>query len=219
MALVRFQDLRLLVADADGEAYSQEAVRGWPVADLLLVLPASAGRYDGLAPLRALRDGMPVVLSQQAEGRADDRADGRPDGRPDERADGEAHPVSAATGPRLYPMAPWNALDLRKHGTRLRVTAMPGPPGTAAVAGYLIEVGNSRASYRLYAGTAGVASVSGAMDSQAAALAQRLPGADLALLPGQEGPQLLALHRGAPPPHAQPAALTAAGQVFRPLRR
>ncbi|NYE63288.1 hypothetical protein FHW58_004516 [Duganella sp. 1224] len=230
LVLVRFQDLRLLVVEADGEAYSQYAVRGWPAADLLLVLPASAGRYDGLAPLRTLPDGMPVVVAEQGGAGA---GDGAKDGAT----------AGAGAGPRWYPMQPWNALDLRKHGTRLRVTAMPGAAGTVAMAGYLIEVGNSRASYRLYAGAAGLTGVTGttsatsatgatgttgatdaagapgAIGAAAAELARRLPGADLALLPGQDGPQLLALNRGAPPAHVQPAALTAAGHVFTPLRR
>jgi hypothetical protein len=200
LVLMRFQDLRLLAVAADGEAYSQESVQSWPAADLVLVLPASAGRYDGVAPLEALRNGVPVVVAQQASAGAE-RAD---------LAGGANRGADVAGGPRLYPMQPWNALDLRKHGTRLRVTAMPGPAGTVAVAGYLIEVGNSRSSYRLYAG---------AVEDEAAVLAQRLPGADMALLPGHDGPQLLALNRGAPPARAEPAALTAAGHVFKPLRR
>jgi len=195
LVLMRFQDLRLLAVAADGEAYSQEAVQSWPAADLVLVLPASAGRYDGVAPLGALRNGVPVVVAQQAGAGA---------------GAGSGSGAVMAGGPRLYPMQPWNALDLRKHGTRLRVTAMPGPAGTVAVAGYLIEVGNSRASYRLYAGAVG---------DEAAVLAQRLPGADMALLPGHDGPLLLALNRGMPPKDAGPAALTAAGHVFKPLRR
>lgn len=184
LVLIRFQGLSILAVDADAEAYSQDAVLGWPAADLLLVLPASAGRYDGLAPLSALRADMPVIVAESAG-------------------------AGAVHGPKLYPMQPWNTLDLRKQRTRLRVTAMPGAPGTVAIAGYLLEMGNSRASYRLYA--------SGAED-QAALLAQRLPGADIALLPGRAGPHLLALNRGAPA-HGEPAALTAAGYAFKALKR
>jgi hypothetical protein len=191
LVLIRFQDLTILAVDADAEAYSQDAVHSWPAADLLLLLPASSGRYDGLAPLNALRDGVPVIVAETAG------------------AARAADAVVAAGGPRLYPMQPWNTLDLRKHAARLRVTAMPGQPGTVAVAGYLLEVGNSRASYRLYAGAAG---------DEAAALAQRLPGADAALLPGRDGPQLLALNRGVPPPK-EPTALTAAGYPFKAIKR
>jgi hypothetical protein len=190
LVLIRFQDLTILAVDADAEAYSQDAVHSWPAVDLLLVLPASSGRYDGLAPLSALRDGVPVIVAETAGADAVDVAE-------------------AAAGPRLYPMQPWNTLDLRKHGARLRVTAMPGQPGTVVVAGYLLEVGNSRASYRLYAGAAG---------DEAATLAQRLPGADVALLPGRDGPQLLALNRGAPVAR-EPAALTTAGYAFKAIRR
>jgi hypothetical protein len=51
---------------------------------------------------------------------------------------------------QLYPMQVWNALDLRKQNTRLRVTAMAGVPGTRGVAGFMLELGNSRSSYRVY---------------------------------------------------------------------
>jgi hypothetical protein len=187
LVLIGFQGLSILAVDADAEAFSQDAVQAWPAADVRLVLPASAGRYAGLAPLRALRDGVPVIVAETA---------------------------GAERGPQLYPMQVWNTLDLRKHGTRLRVTAMPGQPGTMAVAGYLLEVGNSRASYRVY--------VSGAaqdeLADEAATLAQRLPGADIAVLPGRAGPHLLALNRGVPA-RGEPATLTAAGYAFTALKR
>jgi hypothetical protein len=184
LVLIRFQDLRILAVEADAGVYDRDAAQAWPAADLLLVLPASAGRYQGLAPLGGLPEGMPVIVAEMA-------------------GDG------AVDGPRLYPLRPWNTLELRKQQTLLRVTAMPGAPGTVAVAGYLLEVGNRRASYRLYAG--------GAQD-EAGLLAQRLPGADAALLPGSAGPQLLALNRGAPAGGA-PAALTAAGYAFTARKR
>lgn len=181
LALVRFQGLSLLVVDADGEAYSEDAARAWPEADLLLVLPASAGHYAGIAPLQALRNGAPVIVGEV-----------------------DAAPVSAG-GPQLYPMQVWNALDLRKQNTRLRVTAMAGGAGAAAIAGYMLEMGNSRSSYRLYVSAA---------EAAAAELAQRMPGADLALV---AGPSLLRLNRGAP--SGAPAALTAAGYAFTAIKR
>ncbi|WP_373989352.1 hypothetical protein [Duganella sp. BuS-21] len=191
-ALIRFQGLSILAVQADSEAYSQEAASGWPAADLLLVLPAGAGRYGGLAPLRALRGDVPVIVAEAADaadaGVAADLADG---------------------GPRLYPMQVWNTLELRKQTTRLRVTAMAGAPGTRGVAGFMLEVGNSRSSYRVYVSCA---------DDEKATLAQRLPGADLALMPARGAPLLLALNRGAPA-KAEPAALTAAGYAFTALRR
>jgi hypothetical protein len=190
LVLIRFQGLSVLTVDADAEAYSQEQARQWPAADLLLVTPATAGRYDGLAPLLALHHRMQVVVTEPAGG---------------------ALPALAG-GPQLYPMQAWNVLDLRKRDTRLRVTALPGQARTAAVAGFLLELGNSRASYRVYIGRAGLA-------EGAVQLAQRLPGADLALLPGQDGaPLLLRLNRGAPRP-VEPVLLAADGYAFRPLRR
>jgi hypothetical protein len=190
LVLIRFQGLNILAVDADAEAYSQEVVPAWPAADVLLVLPAGAGRYDGLAPLRAMHDGVPVIVAES----------------------GSAMQVPATGGPRLYPMQAWNTLDARKHSTRLRVTAMPGQAGTVAVAGYLLEVGNSRASYRLYLSCAAL------MAEEAAGLAQRLPDADLALLPARDAPRVVPLNRGVPA-KGEPAALTAAGYAFTALKR
>lgn len=195
MVRISFQGLSVLTVDADAEAFSAEAVRAWPAADLLLVTPASGGRYHGLAPLRAMRAGAPVIVAEAAGG------------------NGPAWPAAGVAGgpggPQLYPMRAWDALELRKHGTRLRVTAMPGQAGTVAVAGYLLELGNSRASYRVYLGASG---------EQMGALAQRLPGADLAVLPARDAPRLLALNRGAPA-GGEPATLTAAGYAFTAIRR
>jgi hypothetical protein len=189
MVLISFQGLTVLAVDADAEAYSQDLARSWPAADLLLVTPATDGRYDGMAPLLALHDGLPVVVAEPRDGVLPQRTG----------------------GPRLYPMQPWNALDLRKQKTHLRVTAMPGAAGTSALAGYLLELGDSRASYRVYISRAGAAE--GALQ-----LAQRLPGADIALLPGRDGTHLLALNRGAP--HTgQPAALKPAGYAFTAIKR
>lgn len=190
LALIRFQGLSILAVEADSEAYAHDAVRDWPAADVLLVLPAGAGRYGGLAPLRALRGSVPVIVAEAAES-----------------AGGTAAPADG--GPRLYPMQVWNTLDLRKQNTRLRVTAMAGAPGTRGVAGFMLEVGNSRSSYRVYVGC---------VEDERATLAQRLPGADLALLPARGAPLLLALNRGAPSKE-EPAALTAAGYAFTALRR
>jgi hypothetical protein len=192
LALIRFQGLSILAVEADSEAYSHEAVDGWPVADLLLVLPAGAGRYGGMAPLRALRGDVPVIVAEGAEVAG---------------AGGAA--VLADGGPRLYPMQVWNTLELRKQNTRLRVTAMAGAAGTRGVAGFMLEMGNSRSSYRVYVGCT---------DDDTGTLAQRLPGADLALMPAHGAPLLLALNRGAPA-KAEPAALTAAGYAFTALRR
>lgn len=189
MVLISFQGLTVLTVDADAEAYSQDIVSNWPAADLLLVTPATAGRYDGLAPLLALRDGLRVVVAEPSDSGVPPRAG----------------------GPKLYPMQPWNALELRKQKTRLRVTAMPGSAGMATVAGYLLEIGDSRASYRVYVSRAGAAD--GALQ-----LAQRLPGADVALLPGRDGPHLLALNRGAPRVWV-PATLKETGYAFTAIKR
>lgn len=195
LVLISFQQLRILAVHVDAEAYSLEAARTWPAADLLLVLPAADGRYQGIAPLLALRDGMPVILSEPQAG----------------AVAATAPMLAAATGaPQLYPMQVWESMEMRKRGARLRVTAMPGAAATAAagVAGYLLEVGNSRASYRVY--------VSCAAD-RGTLLAQRLPGADLAVLPMPDAPRVLALNRGQPA-GGEPTPLTATGYTFKVIR-
>ncbi|MES2348112.1 MAG: hypothetical protein V4641_11140 [Pseudomonadota bacterium] len=192
LALIRFQELDILTVGADADAYSAEAVRNWPQADLLLVTPASAGRYGGLAPLDAL-GGLPVIMVEPS-------------------TNAELVAAVAADAPRFYPMQTWDTLHLRKGKTRLRVTALPGQPGTSHVAGFMLEVGNSWASYRLYVSCERVG------EDEAGLLAQRLPGADLALLPAGNTPLLLALQRETAPP-GKPATLTAAGLAFRAIRR
>jgi hypothetical protein len=191
LALIRFQGLDILTVGADADAYSAEAVRNWPQADLLLVTPASAGRYGGLAPLDAL-GGLPVIVVE-----------------PSAAGPGA---VVAAAAPRFYPMQTWDALHLRKGKTRLWVTALPGAPGTSHVAGFMLEVGNSWASYRLY-----VSCERMGVD-EAGLLARRLPGADLALLPAGNTPLLLGLRRESAQP-GKPATLTAAGLAFKAIRR
>jgi hypothetical protein len=218
LALIRFQGLRLLTVGADADAYSAESVRDWPAVDLVLVTPPSVGRYGGLAPLAALR-GLPVILVEPLAG-----ATVSPMPSPDAGGGG---------GPHYYPMQTWETLHLRKGRAKskdkawLRVTAMPGQPGTAHVAGFVLEMGKSRISYRLYVSCEALAA------DEIDGLPLRLPGVDLALLPARDGPQLLPLRRAtreagrpgndagpaAEQRAAKPAALTVAGYAFRAIRR
>ncbi|MBP1208288.1 hypothetical protein JOD97_006379 [Duganella sp. 1411] len=195
LALIRFRGLRVLAVGADADAYSAESVRDWPAADLVLVTPANVGRYDGLAPLAALRR-LPVILVEPSDSAT-------------------VPPLPASDdGPRYYPMQTWDALHLRKgrsqDKTWLRVTAVPGRPGTAHVAGFVLEMGNRQTSYRLYVSCEAL----GADDIDG--LSRRLPGADLALLPARDGPMLLPLRRVQT---GEPSALTTAGYPFSAIRR
>ena len=197
LALIRFRGLRVLAVGTDADAYSAESVRDWPAADLVLVTPANVGRYDGLAPLAALRR-LPVILVEPSDSAT-------------------VPPLPApGDGPRYYPMQTWDALHLRKGKGRsqdktwLRVTAVPGRPGTAHVAGFVLEMGNRQTSYRLYVSCETLAA------DDIEALSRRLPGADLALLPARDGPRLLPLRRAET---GEPAALTAAGYPFSAIRR
>lgn len=203
LALIRFQGLRLLTVDADAEAYSAESVRHWPEVDLVLVTPPNIGRYAGLAPLATLSK-LPVILVEPVGGLT----------VPPQASSSSSLSGAAAAGsddgPRYYPMQTWDALHLRmgkgkaNDQTWLRVTAMPGLPGTSHVAGFLLEMGDSRASYRVYISCEALEA------DEIKGLSQRLPGADLALLPAGDAPRLLALRRAV---HAGgKASVKAAGQ-------
>ena len=204
MALIHFQGLSILTVGADADAYSVDAVRQWPAADLLLVTPAGSGRYGGVAPLTSLGKLPVIVVEPVATAPA---------------SEASRLEAMAADAPRFYPMQTWDTLHLRKGKTRLRVTALPGPPRTVNVAGFMLEVGNSWASYRLYVSCEQLGA------EEMVTLARRLPGADLALLPDPErkAPLLLALHRAARPADghapARPAALTEAGHAFKAVKR
>lgn len=212
LALIRFQGLRLLTVGADADAYSAESVNDWPAVDLVLVTPASVGRYSGLAPLAALRS-LPVILVEPGTG-----ATVPPMPSPSPLPLSLSQTGADVGGPHYYPMQTWDALHLRKgkasgkDQTWLRVTAMPGQPGAAQVAGFVLEMGKGRKSYRLYVGCEALAA------GEIEGLQLRLPGVDLALMPALDGPQLLLLRR-ATQPDASPAPLTAAGYTFKAARR
>jgi len=214
LALIRFQGLRLLTVGADADAYSAESVSAWPAVDLVLVTPATVGRYSGLAPLAALRS-LPVILVEPSTGTT---VPPMPLPLPSSSSSQSDGGGGSGNGPHYYPMQTWDALHLRKgkakgkHQTWLRVTAMPGQPGTAQVAGFVLEMGKSRTSYRLYVSCEGLAA------DQIDDLPLRLPGVDLALLPARDGPELLLLRRAAQA-DTRPAPLTVAGYTFKAARR
>jgi hypothetical protein len=105
-------------------------------------------------------------------------------------------------------MQVWNSLDLRKQNTRLRVTAMAACRARAV---WPVSCWN-------WVTAVLVPRVRQRREDDAAALAQRLPGADLAVLSARGAPRLLALHRGAPA-QGEPAALTTAGYAFTAIKR
>ena len=227
LVLIRFQGLRLLTVGADADAYSAESVRHWPAVDLVLVTPPNVGRYAGLAPLAALRR-LPVILVEPAGGMT------VPPLASSLSSLSEAAAAGSDDGPRYYPMQTWDALHLRmgkgkgNDKTWLRVTAMPGLPGTSHVAGFVLEMGDSRASYRVYISCEALEAV------EIKGLSQRLPGADLALLPAGDAPRLLTLRRATSAVAKAPAqsvnglavesavelaTLTAAGYAFHAIKR
>ncbi|MGV7210925.1 hypothetical protein ACLB1G_24085 [Oxalobacteraceae bacterium A2-2] len=193
LALIEYQGLRILALAADAEAYGADAVREWPEADAVLLTPPAPGRYGGLMPLAGWAGlvTLPVIVSESALRQA-----------------GAVLPSGARA--RLYPLQLWDALQLRKGKARLRVTAMAGAPGSVEPGGFLLDFGSGRGAYRIYVGCAPLEA------GEQAALAARLPGADLALLPNGDTPRVLALARGGP---ARPLPAGADGYRLTPPRR
>jgi hypothetical protein len=242
LVLIRFKGLRLLTVGADADAYSAESVRHWPAVDLVLVTPPNVGRYAGLAPLAALRK-LPVILVEPAGGMTVPPLASSVSSLSALSAQDAASSATSTTasttagrddGPRYYPMQTWDALHLRmgkgngNNKTWLRVTAMPGQPGTSHVAGFVLEMGDSRASYRVYISCEALEA------DEIKGLSQRLPGSDLALLPDGDAPRLLALRRAtlaggkvpaqsvnglAVEPAVELTTLTAAGYAFHAIKR
>ena len=111
-----------------------------------------------------------------------------------ERPDVVLASASATVAPRLQAgtlareVPLWSSIELIKGHTRLRITALPGP---AEVPALLLDFGD--ADYRIVIPAAAVAR------QEYAALAQRFPGADLALLL-QEGRRVMLPLGGAAKP-------------------
>lgn len=206
-ALIRFHGLRVMAHGALGREADQGAAL-WPaaelasLADLAVLAPApstpTAPPVDGRdAAASAGQDAAPPVAAVQDQ-------DATPPAvrMPARLAAGPlASPVPLvyAASPharqgnpqaQLHPLQAFDTLSLRKGKVRLRVTALPGRPGMAAVGGFLLEIGTVRASCRIYFTGAALA------PDELGALAQSLPGADLALYPDGARLRVAALPRG-----------------------
>ncbi|WP_058051053.1 hypothetical protein [Janthinobacterium sp. Ant5-2-1] len=81
------------------------------------------------------------------------------------------HAPQLRTGPTQRPLPLWSALEFVKGNARLRITALPGPDELPAL---LLDFGGG--DYRIVIPAAGIARQAYPL------LAQRFPGADLALL-------------------------------------
>lgn len=81
------------------------------------------------------------------------------------------HAPQLQTGPTQRPLPLWSALEFVKGAARLRITALPGPDELPAL---LLDFGDG--DYRIVIPAAGIARQAYPL------LAQRFPGADLALL-------------------------------------
>ncbi|MBA5690227.1 hypothetical protein [Rugamonas apoptosis] len=116
-------------------------------------------------------------------------------------------------GPAGHPMRAWDTLYLRKGQARLRVTAMPGGPGTVATAGFMLEIGTFHATSRIYVSCAPLAA------GELAALPQRLPGAELVLAPASDGQAMALLRRAGNQDLFVPVAAPGGRYPFALLRR
>ncbi|HJU99696.1 MAG TPA: hypothetical protein VJ752_04025 [Burkholderiaceae bacterium] len=112
-----------------------------------------------------------------------------------------------------HPMRVWDTLYLRKGQVRLRVTAMPGGPGTAATAGFMLEIGTFHATSRIYVSGAPLAA------GELATLPQRLPGAELVLAPAGDGHPMVLLRRAGERELFVPVALSGGSALFALVRR
>lgn len=126
-----------------------------------------------------------------------------------------AQPPATAPGAATagHPMRVWDTLYLRKGQARLRVTAMPGGPGTAATAGFMLEIGTFHATSRIYVSGAPLAA------GELATLPQRLPGAELVLAPAGDGQTMVLLRRAGERELFVPAVAPDGRYLFALVRR
>lgn len=188
-ATIRFHGLTVALAGPDG-TLPPAGPAGEP-ADLAVLLPGP-GLPQGAGPLPGA-GAMPVVYPEPPA---------TPAGR-------DTTPPGAAR----HPMQAWDTLYLRKGQARLRVTAMPGRPGTVATAGFMLEIGTLHASCRIYVSGAALAA------GELGALPRRLPGAELALVPAGAGRGLNVLRRDDGRDLLVPVAAPDGRYAFTLLRR
>lgn len=123
MMLLRFQDLSLLMLNADVQ--DDDSGKRWPAADLV-VATSSHGWQEGCRALIQLADHhqLPMIVPEA-----------------------EGSPPAAVP---CYPMQAWDALHLRKGKVRLRATAMAGPAGVPGVGGFMLDLGDGHMGYRIF---------------------------------------------------------------------
>lgn len=190
-ATIRFHGLTVALAGREARSPSTGAAAGAAgLADLVVMMPGSVAA--GAARVAAAR-AVPLVYAQP----------------PASVAGPDALPKMAAR----HPMRAWDSLYLRKGQARLRVTAMPGRPGTAATAGFMLEIGTFHATCRIYVSGEVLAA------GELAALPQRLPGAELVLAPAGDGQDLVLLRRAGEREQFVPEAARQGRYPFALLRR
>lgn len=162
MMLLRFQDLAVLMLNADVRAEDNGA--DWPRADLAVVTSAHGWMERcGALAAAAARLRLPMIVAE---------LDGAP----------------AAEAP-CYPLQTWDMLNLRKGKTRLWTTAMAGAAGVPGVGGFMLDLGDSHFSYRVY-----LSAERPLADVDGNTLLERLPGADM--IAWQDGTTQQTIQRG-----------------------
>ena len=145
--LLRFQDLAVLLLNAD--VLADDSGAGWPKADLAVVTSARGWmeRCGSLAAAAVHRK-LPMIVA-------------------------ELDSAPAAEAP-CYPLQTWDMLNLHKGKTRLWTTAMAGAAGVPGVGGFMLDLGDGHAGYRVY-----LSAEQSLSEADGSALLERLPGVDM----------------------------------------
>jgi hypothetical protein len=204
LATIRFHGLTVALAGPDGTL--PPAGPAADPADLAVLLPgAGALPSNGMLPASGAPTGA-VRTNPDPDGTAVALVYAEPPAS-------EARQERTPPGVARHPMQAWDTLYLRKGQARLRVTAMQGRPGTVAIAGFMLEIGTLHATCRIYVSGAVLAA------GELAALPQRLPGAELALVPAPDGRGLAVLRRAGGRDLFLPVAAPDGRYSFALLRR
>jgi len=185
MMLLRFQGLSLLMLNADVQ--DDDSGKRWPAVDLV-VATSSRGWQEGCRALIQLAGHrqLPMIV-----------------------AEAEGSPPAAAP---CYPMQAWDALHLRKGKVRLRATAMAGPAGVPGVGGFMLDLGDSHLTYRVY-----LSAEQSLSEPELNTLLERLPGADMVVW--QNGTTQMTHQRGVPAETVTALPADSGNVVFAARRR
>ncbi|NRR32042.1 hypothetical protein HSX11_17855 [Oxalobacteraceae bacterium] len=189
---------------------------------LAAVGPAAASAYapDRLAreaEVRAQADARPdlLVLPEQDGAAAAQLAARLPErGQAIAATEALAQALRARGYTRVFAFHSWDALHLNKGKTQLRLTALAGRDGGTLPAGFMLDFGQGRGSYRIYL-SGGAAPT----EQERAEIPRRYPGADMAVLDAGGQARLALVRRGGHQGAATLQEVSGASIGFALLRR